>query len=105
MNQKNVSLALIGIISTFILTWRWLGLYDKSDSILILSAVILVASLSALIISMEERIREVEERLERTERSLRVSVHGVEDVLSEKVSSSTSRIIELLETILKRMYR
>ncbi|MBC7114273.1 MAG: hypothetical protein PWR13_1298 [Archaeoglobi archaeon] len=105
MNQKSISLALIGVISALVLTWRWLGLYDKSDFILMLSAVVLVSSLSALIISMEERIRELEERLERTERSLRVSVHGTEDILKEEIGTSTSRIVELLETILKRMYR
>jgi TPP-dependent 2-oxoacid decarboxylase len=105
VEQKNVVLTIIGVLSAFILTWRWLQIYHQSDIILMLSAAILVASLSALIISMEERVKELESRLERTERSLRVSVHGMEDVLTEQMNSSTLRIVELLETILKRMYR
>jgi len=102
---KTGALALIGVLSTFILTWRWLGLYEKSDVILMISAVVLIASLSALIISMEERIRALEERVDRTERSLRVTVHGMEEILEDQINRSNSRVLELLEKIEKRLYR
>jgi predicted Holliday junction resolvase-like endonuclease len=103
MEARNVIFSVVMVFSTFVLTYRLWGRYR--DSAIALSAVILVGMLALLFLSIDERLRKIEKDISEKERSLRVSLQSVEEEVREKVGTSTRRLEEIREDILKRGYR
>ena len=103
METRNVIFSVVMVFSTFVLTYRLWGRYR--DSAIALSAVIIVGMLALLFLSIDERLRKIEKDISEKERSLRVSLQSVEEEVKEKVGTSTRRLEEIREDIMKRGYR
>ena len=103
MEARNVVFSVVMVFSTFVLTYRLWSRYR--DSAIALSAVIIVGMLALLFLSIDERLRKIEKDISDKERSLRVSLQSVEEEVKEKVGTSTRRLEEIREDILKRGYR
>ena len=105
MEVKDVGLAAVMIVSSIILTDRWLNRFGDSDPVIIMSAMLLAGSLAAMILMLDMRLRKIEETIESKERSLRISIKGVEENLDkrmEEIAQSTSHSIGEFS---KRIYR
>jgi len=105
MEVKDVGLAAVMIVSSIILTDRWLNRFGGSDPVIIMSAMLLAGSLAAMILLLDMRLRKIEESINAKERSLRVSIKGVEENLDkrmEEIAQSTSHSIGEFS---KRIYR
>ena len=105
MEVKDVGLAAVMIVSSIILTDRWLNRFGDSDPVIIMSAMLLAGSLAAMILMLDMRLRKIEETIASKERSLRISIKGVEENLDkrmEEIAQSTSHSIGEFS---KRIYR
>ena len=105
MEVKDVGLAAVMIVSSIILTDRWLNRFGDSDPVIILSAMLLAGSLAAMILMLDMRLSKMEETIDSKERSLRISIKGVEENLDkrmEEIAQSTSHSIGEFS---KRIYR
>jgi|SRR4030067_1723683 len=105
MEVKDVGLAAVMIVSSIILTDRWLNRFGDSDPVIIISAMLLAGSLAAMILLLDMRLRKIEETINAKERSLRINIKGVEENLDkrmEEIAQSTSHSIGEFS---KRIYR
>lgn len=105
MEVKDVGLAAVMIVSSIILTDRWLNRFGESDPVIIISAMLLAGSLAAMILMLDMRLRKMEETIDSKERSLRIGIKGVEENLDkrmEEIAQSTSHSIGEFS---KRIYR
>ncbi len=109
MEEKDGVLAVLMIMSSLILTHRWLTRIGESDIVIIVSAMILAGSLSALILLLDARIRNLEESIDDAinakERSLRISIQGVEENLGKRMESFMQRTNNILNDFSKKIYR
>jgi hypothetical protein len=85
MEVKDVGLAAVMIVSTIILTDRWLSRFGDSDAVIIISAMLLAGSLAAMILLLDLRLRKIEESINSKERSIRINIKGVEENLDKKM--------------------
>ena len=103
MEARNIIFSVVMVFSTFVLTYRLWGRYR--DTAIALSAVIVVGMLALLFLSIDERLRRIEKDISDKERSLRVSMQSVEEEVRDKVDTTTRRLEEIREDIMKRGYR
>ncbi|MFU8767501.1 MAG: hypothetical protein ACNA7I_07555, partial [Candidatus Methanoperedens sp.] len=96
MEQKNIGLAIVMIMSSLVLTYRWLERLGGSDIIIVISAMILIGSLATMILFVDMRIRELETVIESKERSLRINILGVEENLEKRIDNFTQKTNEKL---------
>ncbi|MBE0522078.1 MAG: hypothetical protein IBX39_07415 [Candidatus Methanoperedenaceae archaeon] len=105
MEQKDIGLAIVMIMSSLVLTYRWLERLGGSDIIIVISAMILIGSLATMILFVDMRIRELETVIESKERSLRINILGVEENLEKRIDNFTQKTNEKLGDFSKKFYR
>ncbi|MDO8725337.1 MAG: hypothetical protein Q7J35_04640 [Candidatus Methanoperedens sp.] len=105
MEVKDVGLAAVMIVSSIILTDRWLSRFGDSDPVIIMSAMLLAGSLAAMILMLDIRLRKIEETIESKERSLRISIKGVEENLDKRMEEMAQNTSHTIGEFSKRIYR
>ncbi len=105
MEVKDVGLAAVMIVSSIILTDRWLSRFGESDPVIIMFAMLLAGSLAAMILQLDMRLRKIEESINAKERSLRISIKGVEENLDKKMEAIAQSTNHSIGEFSKRIYR
>ena len=105
MEQKDVGLAIVMIMSSLVLTYRWLERLGGSDIIIVISAMLLIGSLATMILFVDMRLRDLETVIDSKERSLRINIQGVEENLEKKMDNFTHTTSEKLGDFSKKFYR
>jgi len=105
MEVKDVGLAAVMIVSSIILTDRWLNRFGDSDPVIIISAMFLAGSLAAMILLLGMRLRKIEESIDAKERSLRINIKGVEENLDKKMEAIAQSTSHSIGEFSKRIYR
>ena len=100
METRDVIFSIVMVVSSFVLTYEWLGRfsYDPANSLIILAAIVMVGALAAMILSTDIRLRKLETMIDARERSLRINVQSIENNLERKMNEVVDRIDEALET-------
>jgi hypothetical protein len=105
MEVKDIGLAAVMIVSSIILTDRWLNRFGDSDPVIIMSAMLLAGSLAAMILLLDLRLRKIEESINAKERSLRINIKGVEENLDKKMEAIAQSTSHSIGEFSKRIYR
>jgi hypothetical protein len=105
MEVKDVGLAAVMIVSSIILTDRWLNRFGDSDPVIIMSAMLLAGSLAAMILVLDLRLRKIEESINAKERSIRINIKGVEENLDKKMEAIAQSTSHSIGEFSKRIYR
>jgi hypothetical protein len=105
MEVKDIGLAAVMIISSMVLTYKWLTRLGDSDPVIIISSMLLVGSLAIMIILLDSRLRSLEEALDAKERSIRINIKGVEDNLEKKMDELSKNTTSTIGEFSKRLYR
>jgi hypothetical protein len=105
MEVKDIGLAVVMIISSMVLTYKWLTRLGDSDPVIIISSMLLVGSLAIMIILLDARLRSLEEALDAKERSIRINIKGVEDNLEKKMDELSKNTTSTIGEFSKRLYR
>ena len=107
MDTRDIVFSAVMVISSFVLTYEWLGRFKSSpaNSIIILSAIVMVGALAAMILSLDMRLRKIDEMLEAKERSTRINIQSIEDSMDKKMQDVVGRVDDALETFNRRSYR
>ncbi len=105
MDEKDVGLASVMIVSSIILTDRWLTRFGDSDLVIILSAMLLAGSLAAMILLLDMRLRKIDENINAKERSIRINIKGVEENLDKKMDAMAQSTSHSIGEFSKRIYR
>ena len=106
MEVKDVIFSVVMVFSAFVLVYELVyGGSPKEDPVIVMSSVLLIAMIAILFLSVGERLRRLEKEIEEKERSLRVSMQSVEEEVREKVDTTTRRLEEVRNEIIRRGYR
>lgn len=105
MESKDIVLAVVMVLSSIVLTYKWLTRLGDSDSVIIVSAMLLIGSLAAMILFISIRIQRLEAVLDAKERSIRINIKGVEEHLEKKIDSYVKSTSNTIGEFSKRMYR
>jgi hypothetical protein len=105
MEVKDIGLAAVMIVSSIILTDRWLNRFGDSDPVIILSAMLLAGSLAAMILLLDLRLRKIEESINAKERSIRINIKGIEENLDKKMEAIAQSTSHSIGEFSKRIYR
>lgn len=107
METRNIIFSVVMVFSAFVLVYKLVYKYGsaKEDPVIVMSAVILIGMMAFLFLSIDERLRRIEQDISEKERSLRVSMQSVEEEVRDKVDTTTRRLEEIREDIMKRGYR
>jgi hypothetical protein len=105
MEVKDIGLAVVMIISSMVITYKWLTRLGDSDPVIIISSMLLVGSLAIMIILLDARLRNLEEALDAKERSIRINIKGVEDNLEKKIDELSKNTTSTIGEFSKRLYR
>lgn len=103
--RADVGLVAVMVVSSIMLTYNWLSLYDNVNSTVIFFAFLLTLSLGALIISIELRMKKVMEEFESTKRAIAVNSDDLESRMEGRLSRIVAPVEESLERIERRIYR
>jgi ABC-type nickel/cobalt efflux system permease component RcnA len=98
-------LAVVMVVSSLVLTYRWLSGMDRMDPWVVLASVVLIGSLAAMLLLVDLRLRSLESTLEAKERSLRISIKSVEENLEKKINAVAQSTSSTMVEFSKRMYR
>ncbi len=107
METRDIVFSIVMVVSSFVLTYEWLGRfnYDPANSLIILAAIVMVGALAAMILSVDIRMRKLESMIDVKERSLRINVQSIEGNMDRKMNEVISRVDEALETLNSKRYR
>jgi len=105
METKDVGLAALMILSSIILTTKWLSRLGDSDPVIVFSAMILAGSLAAMILQLNTRLNILEETINAKERSIRINIKGVEENLDKKMEAIAQNTSHTIGEFSKRIYR
>ena len=105
MDSKDIGLAAVMVISSMILTYKWLSRLGDSDPVIVISAMILAGSLAIMILLLDMRLRNLEEALDAKERSIRINIKGVEENLEKKIEDLARNTSNTIGEFSKRIYR
>ena len=107
MDTKDLGLAVVMVLSSIVLTYKWLTrLGDRApDSIILLAAVLLIGSLAGMILLLNMRLLELQESINAKERSLRINIKGVEENLEKKMDEFVQKTNFTIGEFSKRIYR
>ena len=103
--ERDAIFAGIMVISSVILTWKWLSLYDNVDGVVIFSAFLLTLSLGLLLISMEYRMQKMKEEFESVKRTVAINSADLEEKMEGKIRAYMESIEFRLDRIERRLYR
>jgi hypothetical protein len=107
MDVKDAGLAVVMVLSSIVLTYKWLTrLGDRApDSVILMAVVLLIGSLAGMILLLNMRLMALEEALGAKERSIRINIKGVEENLDKKMDDFVQKINFSIGEFSKRMYR
>ncbi|MCL7413518.1 MAG: hypothetical protein M8353_07890 [ANME-2 cluster archaeon] len=109
MEARDIIFSVVMIVSSFVLTYKWMSRFSSSnyaaDAIVVLAAMVLIGSLAAMILSVDMRMRRIESMLDAKERSLRINIQSVEENLDKKLNSVLNKTNSSMEEMSRRMYR
>jgi len=109
MDTKDIGLAVAMVMSSLVLTFRWLTHLHNPDIIIIIASMILIGSLAAMILLLNMRLQALEKNLDETisakERSLRINIKGVEENLENKMNNFIQKTNNIVGDISKKIYR
>ncbi len=105
MEVKDVGLAAVMIISSMIITYKWLTRVGDSDLVIIISSMLLIGSLAIMIILLDARLRNLENALDAKERSIRINIKDVEENLEAKVEEFSKNTTSTIDELSKGLYR
>ncbi|HJH31945.1 MAG TPA: hypothetical protein C5S50_07180 [Methanosarcinaceae archaeon] len=107
METRDIIFSVVMVVSSFVLTYEWLGRfkYSPANSLITLSAMVMIGALAAMILSVDIRLRKIDNMIETKERSLRINIQSVENNTSKKMNTVISRLDEATEQVNRRQYR
>lgn len=107
METRDIIFSVVMVVSSFVLTYEWLGRfkYSPANALIILSAMVMVGALAAMILSVDMRLRRIDNILEAKERSLRINVQSVEDNVENRMHEVLLKMDEIIDTMDRRRYR
>ncbi|WP_406660470.1 hypothetical protein V7O66_11550 [Methanolobus sp. ZRKC3] len=107
MEIRDVIFSIVMVVSSFVLTYEWLGRFKSSpaNALIILSAMVMVGALAAMILSLDMRLRKMDSMLDAKERSLRISVQSVESNLDGRINEVLTRVDDVADSIDRTRYR
>jgi hypothetical protein len=101
MDNRDVLLSLVMVVSAFVLIYSHLESMDRADPVQIASAVLLIAAMAMLMLSASSRLSRVEQELEASQRAMRIGLQGLEG----KMDKANSKYMASVEDISKKLYR
>ncbi|WP_340820156.1 hypothetical protein [Methanolobus sp. WCC4] len=107
MEIRDIIFSVVMVVSSFVLTYEWLGRfkYSPANALIILAAMVMVGALAAMILSVDMRLRKLDNMLEAKERSLRINVQSVENTLDSRVHEVLLRMDDVIEALDRTRYR
>ena len=107
METRDVIFSVVMVVSSFVLTYEWLGRfkYSSANSLIILSAMVMVGALAAMILSVDMRLRKLDNMLEAKERSLRINVQSVDNNLDARMHEVLLKMDEVMASMDRTRYR
>ena len=105
MDERDIGLAVVMVLSSIVLTYKWLTRVGGSDPIIILSAMLLIGSLAVMILTLSMRMGALEETINAKERSIRINIKSVEENLEKKMEAIAQNTSHTLGEFSKRIYR
>jgi len=107
MEMRDVVFSLVMVLSSFVLTYEWVGRFTDSqaDSLIVLSAVVMVGALAAMILSIDMRLRKMNDEINAKERSLRINIQSIEGSVDRKMNEVAAKVDGAMDTFTRRMYR
>lgn len=94
METRDIIFSFVMVISSFVLTYEWLGRfrYSPANSLIILSAMVMIGALAAMILSVDIRLRKIDKMIDTKERALRINIQSVEDNTAKRLNTVVSRL-------------
>lgn len=107
METRDIIFSFVMVISSFVLTYEWLGRfrYSPANSLIILSAMVMIGALAAMILSVDIRLRKIDKMIDTKERALRINIQSVEDNTAKRLNAVISRLDDNTEQFNRRQYR
>ncbi len=107
METRDIIFSVVMVVSSFVLTYEWLGRfkYSPANSLIILSAMVMIGALAAMILSVDMRLRKIDEMIDTKERSLRINIQSVEENTAKRMNTVISKLDETTEQVNRRQYR
>ena len=107
MDPRDIVFSIVMVVSSFVLTYEWLGRfkYSPANSLIILSAIVMVGALAAMILSVDIRLRRIEKRLDEKERSLRINIQSIESSMDKKMNEVITVVDEAMDVVNRKSYR
>ncbi|WP_094227509.1 hypothetical protein [Methanolobus psychrotolerans] len=107
METRDIIFSVVMVVSSFVLTYEWLGrfAYSPANALIVLSAMVMVGALAAMILSVDMRLRKIDNMLEAKERSLRINVQSVENNLDGRINEVLLRMDDIITSMDRTRYR
>ena len=107
METRDIIFSFVMVISSFVLTYEWLGRfkYSPANSLIILSAMVMIGALAAMILSVDIRLRKIDKMIDTKERALRINIQSVEDNTAKRLNTVINRLDDSMEQFNRRQYR
>ena len=107
MDSRDIVFSIVMVVSSFVLTYEWLGRFkpNSANSLIILSAIVMVGALAAMILSLDIRLRRIEKTLDEKERSLRINIQSIESSMDKKMNEVITVVDEAMDVVNRKSYR
>ncbi|ETA68225.1 MAG: hypothetical protein PWQ51_1089 [Methanolobus sp.] len=107
METRDLIFSVVMVVSSFVLTYEWLGRfkYSPANALIILSAMVMVGALAGMILLVDMRLRKIDNMLEAKERSLRINVQSVENNLDARMNEVLIKMDDVMDSMDRRRYR
>lgn len=107
METRDIIFSVVMVVSSFVLTYEWLGRfrYSPANSLIILSAMVMIGSLAAMILSVDIRLRKIDKMIDTKERSLRINIQSVENNTTKRMNTVINRLDDTMDKLNRRQYR
>ncbi len=107
METRDIIFSFVMVVSSFVLTYEWLGRfkYSPANSLIILSAMVMIGALAAMILSVDIRLRKIDKMLDTKERALRINIQSVENNTAKGLNTVISKLDDNKEQFNRRQYR
>lgn len=107
MEIRDIVFSIIMVVSSFVLTYQWLGRfqYDPANSLIIFAAIVMVGALAAMLLSIDMRMRKLENLIDFNDRTLRISVQSLENNMDQKMIEVINNLDKSVDTLNRKRYR
>ncbi|SFM68598.1 hypothetical protein [Methanolobus profundi] len=107
MEIRDILFSVVMVVSSFVLTYEWLGRfkYSPANALIILAAMVMVGALAGMILSVDMRLRKLDNMLEAKERSLRINIQSVENNIDSRVHEVLLRMDDVIASLDRTRYR